>query len=173
MLPKTIRYRNLFTGEEISKEYHFALSRAEIAKMKLAHRGDIVEYFQEIVDRKDGAELIAVYEDMLLKSVGIRQGDRLVKTQDIVDEFKQTGAYEELFMELIQSDDAGLSFLTQVFPEGLLEEVQAKETAEKQHTDEELLDMSDDDFMAVAGSNPMKWSKHHTALAMQRKNRVA
>jgi len=172
MLPKTIRYKNPFTGEEVEKEYFFALSRAEIAKMKLAHRGDIEQYFKEIVERKDGAELIEVYEGLLLKAVGIREGDRLVKSQDIVDEFTQTGAYEELFMELIQSDDAGLGFFVKVFPEGLMEEVQAKE-AEKQYTDEDLLNMSDDDFMAVAGSNPMKWSKHHTALAMQRKSRVA
>lgn len=169
MLPKVITYKNQFTGEEVSKEYHFALSRAEIAKMQLAHRGDIVEYFNEIVAKKDGAELIEVYEGLLLKSVGIREGDRLVKSQDIIDEFTQTGAYEELFMELIQSEDAGLGFFMKVFPEGLMEEAQAAENAKKSFTDEELLAMSDDEFMAVAGPNPMKWSKHHTALAMQRK----
>lgn len=169
MKQKVIRYKNQFTGEEVEKEYFFSLSRSEIAKMKLAHRGDIAEYFAEIVERKDGAELIEVYEGLLLKAVAVRDGDNLLKTPELIQDFTGSGAYDELFMELIQSDDAGLSFFTEVFPAGLLDEAQAKQEAAKSFSDEDLLAMSDDEFMAVAGSNPMKWSKHHTALAMQRK----
>lgn len=173
MKQKIIRYKNLFTGEDVEKEYYFSLSRAEIAKMQLAHRGDIVEYFNEIVEKKNGAELIEVYEGLLLKAVAVRDGDNLIKTPELISQFTGSGAYEELFMELIQSEDAGLSFFTEVFPEGLMEEAQAKQAEAKKFSDEELLAMSDDEFMAVAGPNPMKWSQHHTALAMKRKTRAA
>jgi hypothetical protein len=171
MKQKVIRYKNLFTGEDVEKEYYFSLSRAEIAKMKLAHRGDIVEYFNEIVADKNGAELIEVYEGLLLKSVAVRDGDNLLKTPELVQQFTGSGAYEELFMELIQSEDAGLSFFAEVFPDGMMEEAQTKQEddAKSKLSDEELLTMSDDEFMAVAGKNPMKWSKHMTALAMKRK----
>lgn len=171
MHSEIIHYNDL-DGNPAQAEYHFYLGKGDLAEMDLVHRGDLTGYLEDIVKNKDGSELIKIFKELLLRSVGHREGMRFVRNQDIVDEFCQTGAYEALFLQLVTNEDAGLSFFRKIMPPDLIEKASAIDQ-NREYTDDELLTMSDADFARVAGRDPKNMSKRHLMIGMQRKQRVA
>ncbi len=166
MPEKTIHYTDL-DGKPAEATYYFALNTADLAEMKLSHKGDITEHFARIIEENDGAKLVAWYKDLLFKSIGRREGMRLVKNQDIVDEFVQTGAYEALFMNLLASEDAGNEFFISILPPALVEEAKKQDEAPvvKFYTDEE--------FDLTSELDPQRMTKEQLLAAFQRKTRAA
>lgn len=131
MLKKTIVFKDL-DDNDVSEDFYFNLSKAELAEMELSRKGGLSGYLEEITKTEDAGKLIALFKDIIKMSVGVRDenGRRFVKSQEITDSFIQTDAYSELFMELATQSDAAVAFITGLVPAGLEEEL--KKIAEKQ-----------------------------------------
>lgn len=128
MLKKTIKYPDL-DGNEVVEDFYFNLNKAEIAEMELSQKGGLAAYLQKIVASEDGGEIIATFKEIIMKSVGRRaeDGRRFVKSDEITNEFMQTEAYSQMFMELVTDADAALDFVKGILPRDLAEEVGADE----------------------------------------------
>lgn len=112
MLKKTIKYTN-FLGNEVEDTLFFNLSQDELMEMELSKEGGLSSTIQRIVDAQDTPKIIAMFKDILLKSYGevSEDGKRFIKNDQLREEFQQSKAYSELFMELATDADAATKFI--------------------------------------------------------------
>lgn len=123
MLKKTITYKN-FNDEEVSEDFFFHLSRAELVEIEMEHPGGLSKSLERIIAAEDNAALIKEFKKIILAAYGKRSEDgrRFVKSQELRDEFLSTEAYSTLFMELVTDTDAAIEFINGIIPQGLSEE---------------------------------------------------
>lgn len=196
MFKKTIPYLDL-DGHQTEGTFHFGLDEAELTEFGLSYNdGDLEGYFKKVMLDKDRAAIIALFKDMLTRSVGHRSEDgrRFVKTDDISAEFLQTGAYAAYFMEMMMEPQKAIEFIIETVPasmksdmaEGfakldILKDAEVVNLPEgpmpslkpEDYTTEQLLNLTDDEWTALMGTDPLKMSHGHLIVAMQRKNRSA
>jgi hypothetical protein len=128
MYMKKIKSLNFMTNQEVERTYYFNLTKAELAEMELSMEGGFKEYVQRIVEAQKTPEIAEVFKQLILKSYGERSDDgmRFIKKDPVrgrlSDEFEQTDAYSELFMELATDEKAATEFINGILPAGLQEE---------------------------------------------------
>lgn len=105
-------------GNDVTEDFYFNLNTAEIAEMELSKEGGLGSYLQTLIESGDGGKIIAAFKDILRASVGKRSEDgrRFIKNQDIIDEFMQSNAYSDMFMELATSPDLAAEFVRAIVP---------------------------------------------------------
>jgi hypothetical protein len=123
VLKKTITYTD-FNGDEVSEDFFFHLSKAELVELELSHKGGLSESLQRIIDAEDGKAIIQEFKNIILSAYGKRSDDgkRFIKNQQLREEFESTEAYSSLFMELVTDTDAAIEFINGVIPAGMAEE---------------------------------------------------
>lgn len=117
MLNKTITYTD-YNGEERTETFNFNLSKAEVAEMELGVDGGLTAFLGKMVSTKNVPEIAKFFKTFILKSYGEKSADgrRMIKSEKMAEEFTQTEAYSELFMELIQDPDKMAAFFNGVVP---------------------------------------------------------
>lgn len=117
MLKKTIQYID-FDGNERKEDFYFNLTKAEVAEMELSTEGGLAKALTKIVETQDSKRIVESFKDLILRSYGIKSpdGKRFIKNQEVRDEFSQTEAYSELFMELATNADMAASFVNGIVP---------------------------------------------------------
>ncbi|MDF2800227.1 MAG: hypothetical protein K0S61_130 [Anaerocolumna sp.] len=118
MLRKKITYTD-FDGNEITEDFYFNLTKAEVTKMELSTNGGLGVSLQKIVDTKDSKRIIETFEDLISKSYGEKSldGKRFIKSKELSEAFMQTEAYSELFMELATKADMAVAFVNGILPQ--------------------------------------------------------
>lgn len=129
MYVKKIKYED-YNGEQRERRFYFNLNKAELLEMELSTNGGYENFIKRIIETRDQAELIKIFKDLILKSYGMRSddGERFIKNAQLTEEFTQTEAYSELFMELATNAEAATEFVNGIIPKALAAEV-AKEQA--------------------------------------------
>ena len=117
MLKKTITYTN-YNGIEITEDFYFNLTKAEIMEMEMSTSGGMVEMINKIVSSQDAPAIIKIFKELILKAYGEKSADgkRFVKSEEISVAFSQTEAYSQLFMELATDADAAAKFVNGIVP---------------------------------------------------------
>lgn len=117
MLKKTIKYTD-YDGVERSEDFYFNLSKAELTEMNLSVKGGLENLIKQIVAAQDTPEIIKIFKEIILKSYGQKSldGKRFIKSPELTEEFTQTEAYSELFMELATNADAATAFINGIVP---------------------------------------------------------
>jgi hypothetical protein len=120
VLKKTITYKN-FNDEEVSEDYFFHLSKAELVELEMSHQDGLSEALQRIIEAQDGKAIIAEFKKIILGAYGKKSpdGKRFIKTQELRDEFESSEAYSTLFMELVTETDKAIEFINGIVPAGL------------------------------------------------------
>lgn len=136
MLKKSITYTD-FNGDEITEDFFFHLSKADLIEMEVAHPGGLSDHLQSIVASEDGARIMAEFKNLITSSYGIKSDDgkRFIKSKMMTDEFMQTEAYSNLFLELCTNADAASEFVNGMLPAGLADDVAkiSAETVAREH----------------------------------------
>lgn len=133
MYAKKIKSTNFITGQEVERTYYFNLTKAELAEMELSMEGGFKEYVQRIVEAQKTVEIADVFKKLILKAYGERSDDgmRFIKKDairgNLADEFEQTDAYSELFMELATDETAASEFINGILPAAVQEEVKRQQ----------------------------------------------
>ncbi|WPJ30659.1 hypothetical protein [Streptomyces phage Psst1] len=156
-------------GVLVDSEYWFSLGKTDMAEMELAHMENPGEYLQDLIDNKDSRGMMDLWQEMLFRSVGIRDGDLIDKGEKVIRQFKGSGAYEEFFSELIAEPDAGFSFFISIMPADIQKKITEQTPEEREYTDQELLDMDESEFRKIAGPNEANWDRRFLMLGMRRK----
>lgn len=125
MLKKTISYED-YNGNKRTEDFYFNLTKAELIEMNYSVNGGIDAYLSRIINEQDTKKIMEIFKDLVLKSFGIKSDDgkRFIKNDQIREEFSQTEAYSELFMELASDADAAVAFVNGIIPKNIRDEVQ-------------------------------------------------
>ena len=117
MLKKTFTYTD-FNGVERTEDHYFNLSKAELMEMELSTTGGLAEMINKIVAAQDAPAIVKIFKDLVLKAYGQKSADgrRFIKSKELSDEFSQTEAYSQLFMELATDADAAAAFVNGIVP---------------------------------------------------------
>lgn len=124
MLKKTINYTD-YNGVERTEDFYFNLTKAEIMEMEMSTAGGLAETIQRIINTQNMPALIKIFKDLILKAYGVKSpdGKRFIKSEDLKDDFAQTEAYSQLFMELATDADAASTFINSIIPSDISAEV--------------------------------------------------
>lgn len=124
MYSKTIKYTD-YNGVEREEEFLFNLSKAELMEMQLSAEGGLENNIKSIIQTRDTKKIIELFKKIIIDSYGIKSADgiRFVKTPELRNDFMQSEAYSELFMELAMDDKAAAEFVNGILPKGLTSEV--------------------------------------------------
>lgn len=117
MLKKTFTYID-YNGVERTEDHYFNLSKAELMEMELSTTGGLAEMINKIVAAQDAPAIIKMFKELVLKAYGQKSADgrRFIKSKELSDEFSQTEAYSQLFMELATNADAAAAFVNGIVP---------------------------------------------------------
>lgn len=133
MLRKVISYKD-FNGNEQQDVCYFNLTKTEVMEMELETTGGMSEMLKNLIETKDSGMIMKIIKNIILKSYGEKSpdGKRFIKSDDLSAAFRQTNAYDELFMELLQDKDALENFMMGVLPDVGKSKEEIKALAESQ-----------------------------------------
>ena len=185
MIKKTITFPD-FDGNMLTEDFYFNLTQADIVKLQLSTKEGFGEMLDRITKEQDGAKLIEQMQNLILMSVGQKSADgrRFTKNDEIREDFASTEAYSKLFIELATNTPAAVEFINGIIPKDLdkIKMVPMPEDKQLEGQDgvkpkkfedfsrQELLDMSQSDFIALVGTDPKAMTEEQLAVAMQRRN---
>ncbi len=117
MLEKKITYVD-FNGVERTDVCRFHLSPAEMVELQMSIPGGFQTELQRVVDEKDGPAIMEIFKTLLHKSYGVKSADgkRFDKSEELWNEFANSNAYVELFMQLVTDESAAQAFADGVLP---------------------------------------------------------
>lgn len=125
MLKKPITYTD-FNGVEVTEDFYFNLTKAELIELEMAHEGGLSESLKRIVAAEDGKRIMEEFKNIILKAYGEKSldGKKFVKSQHLRDEFESTEAYSELFVSLVTDPEAASEFISAIMPQDLMKQAQ-------------------------------------------------
>ena len=130
MLKKTIKYAD-YEGNEKTIDCRFHLSKADLIDMEFSTPGGVQNLINSIVEKQDLKRLTNLIKEIILRSYGelSDDGNCFVKVKNghkLSEDFQQTEAFSELFMELNSDENALNEFMTGVIPANLRQEIAAR-----------------------------------------------
>lgn len=146
MLKKTITYTNPFTGEEVTEDHYFHISKADIVEMQMEENKAVYvdkegeeltgmqAKLQKIVDSEDGRAIMAEFKDIIRRSYGKKDGDRFLKSQAIWEEFASSEAYSQLIFEVCTDAELSAEFINGIIPSNM-EQIAAEVRAQVESKD--------------------------------------
>lgn len=130
MVKKTVTYTD-YNGNERKEDFYFDFSQAEVVDMQTSKTEGFADYLQRIIDEKEPKKIMDLFKDLVLMAYGEKTADGkyFIKERPdgtkVCNEFRQSAAYPQIYMELAFDDKAAADFVNGIFPQGL-EETLAK-----------------------------------------------
>lgn len=128
MLKKTITYVD-YDGHEHTEDFYFHLSEAELIEMEVSTEGGMENFIERIIKDNDGKGIMDLFKTIIMKSYGKKSDDgkRFIKSEEITNEFMQTEAYNQMFMELVTDADSSSNFINGIIPKSLSSQIDQKQ----------------------------------------------
>lgn len=107
-----------YNGNERTEDFYFNLSKAEVMEMELTTTGGLSEMIKNVIAAQDVPAIVKIFKDLVLKSYGVKSpdGKRFIKSKELTEEFAQTEAYSDLFMELATDSEKAAAFVNGITP---------------------------------------------------------
>ena len=120
MYKKTIKYVD-YDGNQREEDFYFNLSKAEIMEMNFSKDGNLVEYLERIKSTVDVPKIAEFFKELIMKSYGEKSLDgksfrKKVNGHLLVEDFMETEAFVELYMELATNSEAASAFVGGIIP---------------------------------------------------------
>jgi len=124
MLKREITFED-FNGEKVTETLWFHLSKSEMIEMDANHEGGLEATIKRIMKTNDRQGLVREFQNLLLLAYGQKSEDgrKFIKSDALREEFKQTAAYDAMFMELATDDKAAANFMKGILPKDMAAEV--------------------------------------------------
>lgn len=132
MYKKVIKFED-YNGNQRETTAYFNLSKAEMMEMELSTKAGVEEWLRMLIATNDNATIVQTYKNLILKSYGIKSedGTRFIKTDKLREEFEQSAAYSEFFMELLADPNEQTRFMQNVLSGSNLPNVDVNEGIDK------------------------------------------
>lgn len=122
MLKREITYTN-FDNVEVTETFCFHLSKAELIELEVETPDGLEAHLTKVSQSQDGKLIIQTMKDLILKSYGIRDGNRFRKSAQIREDFECSEAYSELFMLMATDATAAAEFVVGIMPANLDQDI--------------------------------------------------
>ena len=129
MIKKTITYPD-YNGIERTNDFYFNITKAEAMEKEMSIDGGLADRIKKIIAADDRPTIVKIFKSIILDSYGEKSADgkRFIKIDEnghhLADDFMQTEAYSQLFMELATDADAAAKFINGILPADLVKEAQ-------------------------------------------------
>lgn len=129
MFKKIIKYTD-YNGNERKEPFYFNLEQSDIMRYNFSVDGPngYQNYLNRLLATQKTSEAYEIFEKFIADSYGVKSDDgkRFIKNQEILDEFKQSRAYDALIMELITKEGAATEFFNGIMPPAMIAQISAK-----------------------------------------------
>lgn len=131
MISRTFEYTG-YNGQPQHDTWWFNLTEAELYKLELGSAGGMAAKMRRLLREEKTDELVDFFEKLILGSVGERSTDgrKFIKNEEIRQDFYQSKAYSDLFVELVSSGEALTTFMKGVVPENVAAAITEAEKAQ-------------------------------------------
>ena len=128
MLKKTITYTD-YNGNERTEDFYFNLTKAEILEMELSTEGGLQQMIEKIIAAQDMPALSKYFKQIILMSYGEKSpdGKRFIKSDQLKEEFSQTEAFSQLYVDLATDDQVAADFINGIIPQEYSEAIETEE----------------------------------------------
>lgn len=120
MYKKTVTYVD-YDGVERTESFYFNLTKAELTNLELTTEGTMTSMIKKIIEENDIPRLITLFQKIIDISYGVKSDDgkRFMKNPELLAAFKENPAYSEIYMSLIENDNAAAEFVNGIMPKDL------------------------------------------------------
>lgn len=120
MLKKNIVYTD-YNGNKREEDHYFNLTKSELTTMEMSEVGGLRQKLERMIQTVDAPQIMETFRKLIRKAYGVKSPDgrRFIKSEELSDEFEQTGAYDVLFMELCTDAKAAADFVKGILPADL------------------------------------------------------
>jgi hypothetical protein len=126
MLKKDVTYED-FEGNQVTETLYFHFAKSELVKMRAVYGEDLDDKINKMIESNDNVEIIKIFEDILLGAYGQKSDDgkRFIKNDELREQFRNSLAYDAIFMEMATDDSANAiaEFIKGVMPKDMQEEI--------------------------------------------------
>lgn len=140
MYSKKIKYTD-YNDVEREEEFLFDINKSELIKWS-AMDGDytVDKVIEQIANKNNNKQTLQIFEDLLRLAYGEKSldGRRFIKSDEVYDNFKQTNAYDVLFMELVTNPNSAVEFITSIIPKEIGDEMRKELESEEALEDPNL-----------------------------------
>lgn len=118
MYKVTLTYEDL-NGDQRTEDFYFHLSRSAAIRWENSVDGGLSARMQRIVDSNSKPALMKLFEDVIMKTYGIKteDGKRFEQSEEISTAFMQSPAYDALFLKLFTEDGYASTFINAIIPD--------------------------------------------------------
>lgn len=133
MFSRTFNYTG-YDGLPHQDTWWFNLSEAELYKMELGSVGGMQGVMNKLLRQDEPGKIVDMFENLILSAVGERSvdGRKFIKNEEIRQDFFQSKAYSDMFVEMVKDSSKLAEFLRGAIPE---EVAAALDKAEKEQAE--------------------------------------
>lgn len=130
MIKKTVTYTD-FDDNQVTEDLYFHVSKTELLdnvhlRLEVQELSNRLEGASRELSETDIKDMVAFVRKLIDLSYGVRSEDgrRFRKSADILEDFHDSPAYDEVLFGLFKNPEEANDFLRNVIPKDLLESVQ-------------------------------------------------
>ena len=123
-----------YNGQEREETFYFKFSMAELLDLEWRTPGGLEEYMKNIMSKLDGQKLADMFKFLIDQSYGVKSldGREFIKTPEVLNAFKFTEAYSDLYILLATDSNVASDFVNGIFPRDAVEQARKqREASEK------------------------------------------
>ena len=128
MVKKTVTFTD-FSGEEVTKDYYFNLTKMEFQELDENIPGGLRNLIDRLLTEKDKTLTVKMLSILLLSAYGEKIDGRFVKEdaygRRLSNYFKVSEAWDVLFMNLVRNERELSEFLVGIVPKDMQGEAKA------------------------------------------------
>lgn len=133
MFPREFTYPG-YDNKEHKETWWFNLSAAELAELQLSTTDGLDGMMRRLLRENQPDKVVFAFKSLILKAVGERSADgrKFIKKErpgmpwgEIAEDFKETPAYSQLFIELVSDPKNLTEFLLKAIPEEMSAKIKA------------------------------------------------
>ncbi len=139
MLKRDIKFKD-FEGRDKVKTAFFHYSAPELIDLEVKYPNGLRDQMQYVLSQGDPQAIVEFVKEFVLDAYGIRteDGESFIKTPEAKEAFRQSLAYETLFMDLAFNGQLAAEFINGVIPQDMGERVD-KILADQGMTTEDIM----------------------------------
>lgn len=130
MFKKKVTYTD-YNGQERTEDFYFNLSRSELIMLESTTPGGYAAMLQRIIDSKDQRQLMNEFTNLIKMSYGVKleDGKHFIKNEEVVNDFLNSAAFDQMFLEFFTEENAASDFANGVLPSSMNNDVDRQKFA--------------------------------------------
>lgn len=117
MYIRKIKFEN-FYGDTIEREFTFNLNQSQLLELEVNSGGSVRKLITAVLEKNKAEDIVNFVKIFIKASYGVISEDGMYfdKSEEVWDRFYMSNAYDKLFMELVNSEEELVRFISETIP---------------------------------------------------------